>query len=90
MYIYTSIIGEEISHETESLIDHRDEAIGSLPPRITIGEFLKYCGRFCILFITYLDLHREVSSNIERRIDIDELDASLRLYLLSQRSVLQT
>ena len=90
MYIDTPIIGEEVSHETESLIDHRDEAISSLPPGITIGELLQYSRRLRELFISDLDLHREIRSHIEWWVDIDELDPSLSLDLLSEWSVFQT
>ncbi len=90
MYINTPVISEEVSHEPESLIDHRDEAICSPTPGIAIGEFLKYCGRLGIFLISYLYLHREVSSDIERWIDIDELDPSCCLDLLSQWSIFQT
>ena len=90
VYIDAPIIGEEVSHETESLVDHRDEAIGSLPPGITIGELLQYSRRLRELFISDLDLHREVCSHIEWWIDIDELDPSVCLDLLPEWSVFQT
>ena len=89
VYIDTPIVGEEVSHETESLVDHRDEAIGSLPPGITIGELLQYSRRLRELFISYLDFHREVCSYIEWWIDIDELDPSVCFDLLSEWSVFQ-
>ena len=90
MDIYTPIWSEEISHQRESLIDHRDEAIGSLAPGITIGELLEYRRRLGELLISYLHLHREISTHIERWIDIDELDPSGSLYLSPHRSVSQT
>ncbi len=88
--IDTPIWSEEISHQRESLIDHRDEAISSLAPGIAIGEFLEYGRRLGELLISDLHLHREVSTHIERWIDIDELDPSCLLYLSSHRSVSQT
>ena len=87
--IDTPIWSQEISHQRESLIDHRDEAIGSLPPGVTVGELLEYGWWLGELFISYLHLHREVSTHIERWIDIDELDPSCSLYLSSHGSVPQ-
>ena len=89
VYIDAPIIREEVSHETESLVDHRDEAIGSLPPGITIGQLLQYSRRLRELFISDLDFHREVCSYIEWWVDIDELDPSLSLDLLLEWSVFQ-
>ena len=89
MHIDAPIWSEEISHQRESLIDHRDEAIGSFSPGITIGELLENGRRLGELLVSDLHLHREVSTHIERWIDIDELDPSGSLYLSSHGSVPQ-
>ena len=90
MHVDAPIWSEEISHQRESLVDHGDEAISSLSPGITVCEFLQYGRRLGELFIADLHLHREVSTHIERWIDIDELDPSRFLYLSPHRSVSQT
>lgn len=37
----------------------------------------------------HFDVHRKVGPHVERRIDVDELQAALRLEFLAQRPVLQ-
>ena len=105
MDINASIFGQQIPHQRQPLVDHRDERVGPFAPRVAVGNLLQNVG-----FLgegldsagrtppdeggyrgvaPHFDVHRKVGPHVERRIDVDELQAALRLEFLAQRPVLQ-
>ena len=60
-----------------------------LTPGIPIGDLFKDVGLLGEGVFAYLNIHTEISADIEGRVDVDQFDAALIFNLFSQWSVLQ-
>ena len=104
MDINASIFGQQIPHQRQPLVDHRDERVGTFSPRVAVGNLLQdvgflgegldFAGRTPLAPLIrgvapHFDVHRKIGPHVERRIDVDALQAALRLDFLAQRPVLQ-
>ena len=84
-----AILREQIPHQHQPLVDHRDETIRPSAPCIPVRDLLKNTRLFRERLVTDFDVHREVCPDIEGRIDVDHLDAALFFDLFPEGSVLQ-
>jgi len=91
MHIDAPVIGEQITHQNEAFVDHRDKRVGTLAPGIAVGDLFKNVGLLGegVAAIANLDVHREVSPDIERRVDVDQLQTALLFDFVAQRPVLE-
>jgi hypothetical protein len=89
MYVDAAVVGEQIAHQHQPLVDHRDEGIGTLAPGIAVGNLFKDVRPLGEGVVADLDIHREIRADIERRIDIDQFEAALLFDLLAQGAVLE-
>ncbi len=89
MNIDTAIVGEKLTHQTETFVNHGDETVRALAPRITIGnlfENVRFLGE-SFFFFAEGDFGREISAHIERRIDVDEFQSTGGFNLPAHRTV---
>ena len=58
---------------------------------VAVGELLEDVGLLGegVAAVADFDIHTEIGSDIERRVDVDQLQAALLLDLLAQRPVLE-
>ena len=89
MHINTPILGQQIPHQDQPLVDHGDEGIRALAPGVAVGDFFEDVGLLGEGVVADLDVHREIRAHVEGRVDVDELQPALLLDLLAQRAVLQ-
>jgi len=89
MHIDAAILREQIPHQHQPLVDHRDETVRPSAPSVPVRDLFQNSRRFRERLVTDLDAHREVHPDIKRRIDVDQLDAALLLDLFPEGSVLQ-
>lgn len=90
MDIDAAVISEQIAHQNESLVEHRNEGVRTLAPCIPIGDLLQNVGLLREFVVANLDIHGEIRAYVERWVDVDELDPSLSLDLLAQWPILET
>ena len=60
-----------------------------LPQVVAVSDFFKNVGFLGEGVAADLDVHGEIRTHIERRVNGDQFDAALLFYLLSQRAILQ-
>jgi hypothetical protein len=66
-------------------IIHGDEGICSFTPGVTVGDFFQDVGFSGECVVTDLDVHAKIRTNVEWRINVNQLDSALRLDLLTKR-----
>ncbi len=89
MHINTPILREQIAHQDEALVDHRDEAVRALTPGVAVGQLLEHVGFLREGLVADLDVHGEIRAHVEGWIDVDQLDAAVLLDLLPHRTILE-
>ena len=89
VHINRPILRQQIPHQDQPLVDHRDERIRTAPPGVAVGDLLEDVGFHVEGIAADLDVHREVGADVERRVDVDQLQAAGFLDLLAQRAGFQ-
>ena len=77
---------QQIAHEDQPLVDHRDERVRAPPPRVAVGDLLEDVRLLVECLAADLDVHAEVGAHVERRVDVDQLEPARVLDLLAQRA----
>jgi len=89
MHIDAAFISQQIPHQYQPLVDHADKRIRAAPPGVAVGNLLQQV-RFLVKGLAAdLDVHGKIRTDIERRIDVDQLKATGILDLFAQRASLQ-
>jgi hypothetical protein len=89
MHIDAAVFGEQVSHQHEPLVNHGDKRVCALTPSVAVSDFLKDVGLFGEGFVADFDVHGKIGANIERRIDIDELDTALIIDFFKEGAVIE-
>ena len=90
MHINTAILGQQIAHKHQPFIDHSDKGVRPLAPGIAVRDLFEDVGLLGKrVAVAYLNIHRKVGPDIERWVDIDQLEAAPFLDFLAQRPVLE-
>lgn len=72
---------KQLPHEQEPVVHHLQIGVGIPSPCIAIRELFENARLLLNFLLTYLSAECEVSTGIEWRVDIDEVDfAGERLY----------
>ena len=89
MHIDAAILGQQIAHQHQPLIDHGDEGIRALAPGVAVGNLFQDVRLLGEGVVADLDVHREIRAHVKGRVDVDQLETTLLFDLLAQRAVLQ-
>ena len=73
---------EQVVHQCQPLVNHGDEAVRTTPPCVAIRDLLEQVWLLVEGLASYLDVHREISPYVKRRVDVDQLQATCILDLL--------
>ena len=60
-------IAIKISHQYQSFVDHRDEAIRASSPGVAVGDLLQQVRLLVKGLAADLDVHAEIRANVEGR-----------------------
>jgi len=87
MHINAPILGEQIAHQNQPLVNHRNEGIRPLPPGVPIGDLFQYVGLFGEAVAANFNVHGEIRAHIEGRVNVNELQAAGVFNVLAQRAL---
>ena len=80
---------QQVAHEDQALVDHRDEGIRAAPPCVAVGDLFEEVWFLVEGLAANLDVHAEVRAHVEGRVNVDELEAAGVLDLAAQRAALE-
>ena len=89
MNVDAPFLGQQVPHQDQPLVNHRDKGIRALPPCVAIGDLLQDVGPFGESIAADFDVHRKICAHVKWRVNVDQLEAALIFNLLAQWSVLQ-
>ena len=89
MDVNHAVFSKQIFHYGQTLVNHGEERVSALSPRVAVGDFFEDVGLLGEGVAADLDVHTEIRADIEGRVDVDQLDAALGFDLLTQRAVLE-
>lgn len=89
MNINGAILRQQIPHQDQTFVNHRDKRVGSTSPRVAIGDLLQKVRLLVERLAADLDVHREVGADVEGRIDVDQLQPARVFNLLAQCAALE-
>ena len=89
MHVDAAIAVHQVAHQDEALVDHRDERIRAAPPSVAVGDLFEEVRLLVKRLAADLDVHAEVGAHVERRVDVDQLQAAGVLDLPAQRAALE-
>ena len=84
--IDNAFIVHQIAHEDEALVNHTDERIRAAPPGVAVGDLFKQVWLFVEGLAADFNVHAEVRANVERRVNVDELQPAGVLNLPPERA----
>ena len=87
MHINAPILSQQIPHENKALINHGDEAVRAFAPGVAVGKLFKHIGFFGEGVVADLNVHGEISAHVERRVNVNKLDAALLFNLFADGAV---
>ena len=73
--INASLIGEQVAHERQTLVNHGKVGSDSVPPSVAVGDHF-HNGLVFLDFVIFadFDIQGEVRADGERRVNVDEVD----------------
>jgi hypothetical protein len=89
MHVNASIHVQQIPHQNQPFINHRDERIRASSPSVAVGDLFEQIGLLVEGLAADLNVHGEVRADVEGRVDVDELEAAGVLDLAAQRARLE-
>ena len=89
VHINTPILGQQIPHQNQPLVDHADEAVGAAAPGVAVSDLFQQIGLLVESLAADLDIHREVRADIEGWVDVDQFEATRVLDLAAQGAGLE-
>ena len=84
-----TILRHQIPHQNQPLVNHRNERIRPAAPGVAVGDLLQQVWFLVESLAADLDVHGEVGADVERRVDVDELQAARVLDLAAQGARLE-
>lgn len=78
-----AIVRQEVTHEDQAFVEHCDEAICAASPGVPVRNLLQQVSLLVEGLIADLDVHTEICTYVEWRIDIDQLEAPCVLDLFT-------
>ena len=86
MHIDASPLAQQIPHQRQPLEHHMQIGIRAFSPGIPVGDGFEdgLLLLESVALFAELDLHREVRADVERRVDVNQIDLSAKL--LEERS----
>ena len=77
----TAFLGEQFLHQRKSLIHHVQIRVGALAPHVTVGDHFERGLVFFdgLFFVAYGHIHLEISADVKRRVDVDEIHLPFEL-----------
>lgn len=79
----------QIAHQNQPFVDHGDERIRAPAPGVAVGDLFEEVGLFMKSFAADLNVHGKVGTDIEGRVNVDELESAGLFDLAAQRAALE-
>src|SRR3989344_5901493 len=80
-------------HKFQAFINHRNKTICAFAPRVTIGNFFNYGGflskTLLIFAVTDLNIHREIRTDIKRRVNVNQFQTALCFYFFTKWTIFE-
>ena len=89
MHINAAILGEQVAHQYQPFMNHGNERVLPLAPGVAVCQLFQDIRFFREFLIPDFNIHRKIRTDIKRRININQPDATLFFDFLTKRPVFQ-
>src|ERR1017187_4063263 len=79
----------QVAHEDEAFVNHRDEGIRAASPGVAVGDLFEEVRLFVEGLAANLDVHAEIRTHVEGRVNVDQLEAAGLLNLAAECAALE-